>query len=229
MDYRICFKWIPPINVSEGYKSIHPDNFLEVVDVWTGRSLDQLVEGAKSVEGFSKVKVRVGEEDNVVLNSVAAPVQLVSRVSMHDYRNEYEVSDEGPSLEWLLKHKKELSNPNRVFYVDDMAVCFSLDPNRVHAVTVTVFNVKHMDTYIAALEDHYIEGLDESLEDFLARYGYTDANTYKSTAKAVLTFHAVKKLGFLNAEEVVAHFNDKRLVADLKLKGVFEDVEEYWL
>lgn len=226
MDYKVYFKWLPSINISEEYEGIGPDSFLEVIDVWTGKSLDELAKAAKSVEDLNSVKVVIGEEDNVVFNSVATPVQLVSRLSIHGYRNEYKVSDEGPSLEWLLRHKEELNNPNKVFYVDDMAVCFLPDYNREHAVTITVFSIKHMDAYIDALEDHDIEGLDESLEYFLERCGYTDESMYKSIAKVILTFQAIKKLDFPNAEEVVAHFCDKHLIADLKLKGVFEGIKE---
>ena len=225
MAKTLSFKWIPSININEKYKGICPDSFLEVVNVWTIKNINQLIEAAKNVENFSKVEVKIGEKDSVILSSITAPIKLISHLNIHGYHNEYRVSDEAPSLEWLLKHKEELTNFNKVFYVDNMAVYFSLDPNKMFSeIAIAIFNIAHIDTYVTALENYYIEGLDKPLEDFLESYGYTDVNMYESIAKAILTFQAVKKLGFVNAEEVVAYFNGKRLVADLKLKGLLEDI-----
>ena len=225
MAKTLSFKWIPSINSNEKYKGICPDSFLDIVNVWTIKNIDQLVEAAKSVENFNKVEVKIGEEDSVILSNMTAPIKLISRLNIHGSHNEYRVSDEGPSLEWLLKHKEELINFNKTFYVDNMAVCFSLDPNKMFSeIAIAIFNIAHIDTYVTALENYHIEGLNEPLKDFLKSYGYTDVNMYESIAKAILTFQAVKKLDFVNAEEVVAYFNGKRLVADLKLKGLLEDV-----
>jgi len=232
MGNRIYFKWVPSISLSKHYEKMRPGSRLKVVDVWTTKSLNRLVELAKGVEAFNDVKITAGSTYNLVLNSVPAPTQLISRLSVQGYYNStYEVYGEGPSLEWLLKYEKELSNPNpnKLFYFNDMVVHFSSHPYSTHSVTIAILNTKHIDAYVRTLEYEPLEGLNKPFNEFLESYGYTDESTYENIAKVVLTFQAAKKLGFINAEEVATHFNDKCLVADLKLKGVLEDIETHCL
>jgi len=229
MAKTLYFKWLSSININEISNGIENNSYLNIVNVNTFNSLDQLVKAVKNVESFNNIKVSVGEEYNITLNGITAPIQLTSRLKPYGGDNSYEIIDEGPSLEQLLKYKEELSNPNpsRVFYINDTVIGFSSLPNKMSTITVSILNTQYINTYADMSKYYFIEGLNVPFKVFLKSYGYTDKTIYEDIIRILVTFQAAKKLDFIDAEQIAASFNDERLVVDLMLKGVFEDIEKY--
>ena len=229
MAKNIHFRWLPFINISETPRGVEPSEYLTIANAYTVKSLNQLVEAATSVESFSKVKVTAGQEHNILLNGISTPIQLVSRIDQYYNSNRYEIYDEGPSLEWLLSRKEDLDNPNtsKIFYMNDTAVCFSANSTTAPVVTISILNTKRIDTHLDILGYCHIGKSDKPFHAFLKSYGYTDESMYSSIDKIIMTFQIAKKLGFIDAEQVAASFNDEHLVIDLKLRGVFESIGKY--
>lgn len=229
MSRKIYFKWLPSTNISETPRGVEPNNHINTMTIYTVKSLDQLVEAAKSIENLNNIKITVGQEYNILLDGISTPIQLISRIDRYNSSNRYEVSDEGPSLEWLLSHKEDLDNPNpsRIFYMNDTAIHFSIASTFKPTVTVSMLNTKHIDTYLDISGYCHMEKLDKSFDEFLKSYGYRDENMYRGIGRVIATFIAAKKLGFIDAEQVAASFNDEHLVVDLKLRGVFENIGKY--
>ena len=229
MPKNLYFKWLPSINISETPRGVEPNNHVNTMTVYTVKSLNQLVEAAKGIENLNNIKITVGQEYNVLLNGISTPIQLISRIDRYNSPNRYEISDEGPSLEWLLSHEKDLDNPNpnRIYYMNDTAIHFSVASAFNPTVTVSMLNTKYIDAYLDISGYCHIEKLDKPFDEFLKNYGYRDESLYKSIGRIIATFIAAKKLDFIDAEQVAASFNDEHLVVDLKLRGVFEGLTKY--
>ena len=225
MGKRLHFKWVSPVGDSEACTGSYEEGRLAIGYACTEAPLASVAEIAKQIEALKDVALTLGVGyDSVGIDGLTTPIQLTEHIDVDDFA----ITGNGPSLEWLLEHTKDLSNPNpnKVFYVDNTVMQFS---GNVYSggTGLVILDIAVVKTFVDETAGTYIERLDGTFDEFLESYGYTDARILKDVPYLLTIYQAAKDLGFNDPKEVVTYFGDRRLIADLTLKGVFEGIRNY--
>ena len=222
MGKRLHFKWVSPVGDSEACTGSYEEGRLAIGYACTEVPLASIAEVAKQIETLKDVALTLGVGyDSVGIDGLTTPIQLTEHIDVDDFA----ITGNGPSLEWLLEHTKGLSNPNpnKVFYVDNTVMQFS---GNVYSggTSLAVLDIDVIETFVDEVTGMHIERLDGTFDEFLESYGCTDAGAIKETPYILTAYQAAKDLGFTDPKGIAARFGDKRLIADLTLKGVFEGI-----
>jgi len=227
MAKTLSFKWISFITDSEELAGGYASDKLVTGYIHTKADLPQLSEAVRATEKLEGVAVSLGDYfGKVFVNKVTTPIQLETHLDISADRNLYTISGEGPTLQWLLEHIEEVNNPDpsKLHYFSDMVVQFLPQEYDKDRVTIKVLNLEGVRNFAYEIQDTDVSWLPGSFEEFIREYGYVDISVYKELSYILIVFKAAKSLWFNDPIEVATHFGDKRLVADLTLKGVFEEV-----
>ena len=228
MDKSISFKWVSFLGDDEYYISSYSEARISVNHIFTKLTLNQIEETARYIENFKGTEISAGANlHNVFISGLNTPIRLAGALDVGEYCNLYLVSNKGPTVQWLLNHKEEINNPspNRTLYVDNMAIQFTFCDYVDSRILVTILSTEDIDEFIDMVDDTYIQWLGKTFDAFTATYGYTDEDTVRRVSEAIAIFHAAKELGFEDPIKVTSNLVDKRLVADLIMKGVFDNVK----
>ena len=231
MDKCISFRWILFTDDSEEYIGSYADRKMVINFTSSTVGLTQIVKAAKFAEKQEHIKIILGDScvNGINIKGLTDPIQLIESFETDDYNANYVMLGEGPSVQWLLDNKKDLNNANtnKTFYIDDMVMYFELFDDG-QTIMITLLKVEDTDYILEIVEDKVIEWLGyKTFDTFLATYGYIDKHQNKYRTLILTLYKAAIILGFKNPEEAVAYFCDKHMIAGLKLKGVFEAIEEH--
>ena len=223
MDKTLVFKWIALVENDKSATSLYQED-LSLNHTHIKASLPLVVDLVKQVETFENVSLSLGSGDNrIFIDGLTTPIRLIERANAGHFFKETILTGTGPSLKWLLENTTETNNPNpnKLLYTDDMVVRF--EPFKDEGTTITFLRVDDAKHILKTVGDSVIEWLSyEAFNTFLASYGYTNEVINNDIAFILMMYKATKELGFKDPKEVISHFCDKRLVAELALKGVFE-------
>ena len=83
-----------------------------------------------------------------------------------------------------------------------------------------------MEYFLDLIEDDTIEWLgNTSFNTFLKSYGYIDEAINKDITAILMVYQAARELDFKDPKAIATHFYGKRLIADMTLRGIFEDLK----
>ena len=227
MDGKIGFRWVAFVS---GRKEDNPTAFgsrLTLCYSTPNLNLAQMTKMAKPRWFKQRQAVVKNGHHSVGIKDLVSPIQLVEDFEVGEYGNLFRLSNKGPSVQWLLDNKERINNPdpNKVLYVEDMAIRIVSSYCHDGNVFVEMVQVKDIEAFIGRIGNSYIEWLGGTFEKFLVGYGYTDTRIYRGLSTVLTVFQVSRKLGFKDPERVAARLVSRRLVADLTLKGVFENME----
>ena len=227
MDKKLAFRWVSFVGDSEEYVGGYASSKVMINHLFAKVGLNLLATAAKRTEKLEGVKVHLdtGYESTVLIQGLVEPIELTSSGEVGNYGNKYVTSDNGPSVQWLLDNREALYNadPSKVMYVEGMAIYAAPYYHDNNTLIVTILSTDSRDTFVDMVENEHIEWLnDQTFDIFLESYGYIDEDTNRDIIVILMLYQAAKQLEFKDPIEVVTHFCDRRLIADLKLKGVFE-------
>ena len=229
MDKDIDFQWASfPINSKKYADRSRYDN-LVVGYVYLEEGLSQILEAVKRIKSFGDTEVTLGDDGNCIrITGLTDPTCLEECRYLGDSDDPYIISGNLPSLQWFLEYKEEVENPSSstLLYVGSIAVQIAPSEYEGDVVAITSLDTKNLYAFIDRTEGEHIEWLGGTFDEFLEGYGYTGKDVYKAASLIFILLQVAVGLGFKSPEELATHFGDKCLIADLKLKGVFEDVRE---
>ena len=223
MCKKMTFRWAAPLRNSEEYSGFYQKDDLAMGYVYTKASLTSIVEIAKQIENLKYVELTLGPGyRNILIDGLTTPIQFIAPV------DDFTIEGNGPSLQSLVKciTKIDNFNPSKVFCVEDMIIQF-LEQKTSDTISLSLLDIKTVKTFTEEIAGTYIGYLDGTFKEFLENYGYTDKKTLEAVPYIFIAYRTAKKLGFTDPKEVINYFGNKRLIADLTLKGVFEAIEEY--
>ena len=228
MDSKIGFRWIELVIEKVRDNPTILNSKLNLTYRGSNLNLAQLVKKAKPKWFKQRQVVLKNGLHSIGINGLTNPIQLVEDFETTEYGNLYKLSDKGPSVQWLLDNKKRINNPdpNKVLYVDDMAIRIVSAYCHNDNVVVEMVRVKDIEAFINRIGNNYTQWLGNTFKQFLIGYAYTDTRIHRDLSITLTVFQVSKKLGFKNPEKVAARLVSNRLVADLVLKGVFESMEK---
>ena len=226
MSGKIGFRWVAFVN---GRREDNPTAFgsrLTIHYSTPNLNLAQMTKMAKPRWFKQRQAVVKNGHHSIGIKDLVSPIQLVEDFEVEKYGSLFKLSDKGPSVQWLLDNKERINNPdpNKVLYVEDMAIRTVSSYYHDGNVFVEMVRVKDIEAFIDRIGSSYIEWLRGTFEKFLVGYGYTDTRMYRSLSTVLTVFQVSRKLGFKDPKEVAARLVSRRLVADLALKGVFESI-----
>jgi len=227
MSKKIRFEWVSFINDSEEYIGSYFSNKLVISYVNTEVDLNQMAEMARCIQQFKGVNLTLGN-NQVIIKRLNTSIELVDNLYIGDYHNSYTVFGRGPNVQWLLNNRKEIDNlcTDKILYVDDMVVCLTHCCYHKDTVAIKLLDMSSIYDFIDEIEGTYVTWLDGTFDEFLETYGYTDEDTVRDISSILMVYQAAKSLGFKDPEEVAGHFGNKRLVVDLRMKAVFDDIRD---
>ena len=228
MDKKVAFRWVSLVRDVEDHANGFFNDEAAIRGVSTRVSVKQMAEAVKAVKDLGRVSLPLkGRGCTVVIQGLTTPVQLLSHIDVRDTTTTLCVVDKGPSLQWLLDHEEEINDysSDNALYTNSMAIrSMPYSTINKNTVVITTLDVSDISNVIDGLQDRYIVWLDGTFNTFLAKYGYTDADTVRRASQALMVYQAAEKLGFKDPATVAANLGDKCLGADLILRGVFADV-----
>ena len=229
MNKNIDFRWVSFTGDHEQYIGAYANTKIINAYVALEVGLTQMVEAAKYAEKCKKVQMLLGSlhSSNVCINGLTDPIELKRTFKVGDYNSEYSIASKGPSVQWISDNRESFNNPNpsKLLYTDNMVAYF--EPFDDKSTTIAFLKIDDMEHILRATEGSLIEWLGyKTFDIFLASYGYTDKIRIKDLTLVLMLYKAAKILKFENAEEAITHFCDKQLIAELKLKGVFEGLKK---
>lgn len=228
MDKELIFKCLSFIKSSNNFLFLYQEN-LSLSYIHTKISLLPTIELVKQVEMFKNISLTSKLNDSsILIDDLDTPIKLIEYRNENRFYGKTILTNDGPSLKWLLEHMVEINNPNsnKVFYTNNMAIEFSKAKNSKD-VYITILDMKIIENFINKLKKSYEKYQESDFITLLKNYGYTNAETIKSIFHIITVFQKAKKLGFKNPKKVTKHFCDKKLLADLILKDVFRKLTEY--
>lgn len=231
MDKKVVFRWVSLIRDGKDHANGFFNDEAAIRGVCTRVSVKQMAEALKAVKDLGRVSLPLkGRGCTVVIQGLTTPVQLLSHIDVRDTTTTLCVVDKGPSLQWLLDHEEEINDysSDNTLYTGSMAIR-SMPYSTINrdTVVITTLDVSDISNVIDGLQGKYIVWLDGTFNTFLAKYGYTDADTVRGASQALMVYQAAEESGFKDPIEVAATLSDKRLVVDLVMKGVFDDTEKW--
>ena len=231
MCKKILFRWVSLIRDSKDHANGYFNDEFTIASTYTGVSIKQMVEAVKNVKALGRITLPLKSEDcAVVIQDLTTPIQLLSAIDIGNTTSTVCVVDKGPSLQWLLDHEEELNDfsSDKTMYTDTMAVQTRTNPTTAkNRTTITILDVSTIGNVIDELEGKYVDWLDGTFKEFLLRYGYTDKDTVKEASQALMVYQTAVEAGFKDPKEVAATLSNKRVIADLAMREVFEGVEGY--
>ena len=227
MDKTLVFKWISLAENGENSICLYQED-LSLNYTRTKLSLLPTVKLVKQIDTFEGISLTLGSDDNrIFIDGLTTPIRLVERKKTGHYYRETTLISNGPSLKWLLKSMTEINNPdpNKLLYMKDMVVRF--EPFKEEGTAITFLKIDNIKHILKVIRDAAIEWLGyETFNTLLAPYGYTNEAIDNGIAFTLMVYRCAKQLEFKNPKEVTGHFCDKRLIAELTLKGVFNKLLE---
>ena len=231
MNKKLVFKWASLIGDSEEYIGCYFDNKVITHYVYTKVTLKQIKETAKYVEKLEDVQIALGSYySKVFINGLTTPIQLTDTFDVGDELNFYTVTANGPTVQWLLDNNETLStfshNTSKVLYTNNMAIQFMSYKSDQSPITVVILHTANIEEFLLMAEGSYIKWLgDKTFNTFLEDYGYTDKTVNKNIMAVIMVYQAARELDFKDPKAIATHFYDKRLIADMTLRGIFEDLK----
>ena len=231
MDKKVSFRWVSLIRDSKDHANGHFNDEFTIVSTYTGVSIKQMAEVVKKVKTLGGLVLPPkGEYCTVAIQDLTTPIQLLSYIEIRSTTSTVCVVDKGPSLQWLLDHEEELTgtSPDSVLYTDTAAIkSMTYTSVNENTVVITILDVSNIGNVIDELGDKYVDWLDGTFKEFLACYGYTGKDTVKEASQALMTYQTAVEAGFKDPKEVAATLNNKRIIADLIIREVFEGIGKY--
>ena len=225
MDKNLSFNWVTffsnIIENNQNYTNIQIVNNYAFSKI----NLLQIIKTVKDTKKYryKKALSEIDQNYDIFINGLTNPIKFINTSKIKNSNFTYTILDEGPSVQWLLDNKKNINNPNpdKLIYTDNTVAYFKSFYDKTTIITfLKIKNIKH----ILKIEKNIIVGWlgYKTFNTFLKSYGYVNKEKNEDLIFILIIYKAAKKLEFKNPEKAIAPFCNKQLIAELKLKGVFE-------